>query len=80
MAYGDGLIQWYESLILLLGKLFQIITLFELRNTYGFYDIVKSMHFTFLPVCLEIGIIDENIPKNIFEAQMEIFYAKKVTF
>ena len=38
------------------------------------------MHFTFLPVCLEIGIIDENTPKNIFEAQMEIFYAKKVTF
>lgn len=38
------------------------------------------MHFTFLPVYLEIGIIDENIPKNIFEAQMEIFYAKKVTF
>ena len=38
------------------------------------------MHFTFLLVCLEIGIIDENTPKNIFEAQMEIFYAKKVTF
>ena len=38
------------------------------------------MHFTFLPVCLEIGIIDENIRKNIFEAQMEIFFAKKVTF
>ena len=38
------------------------------------------MHFTFLPVYLEIGIIDENIPKNIFEAQMEISYAKKVTF
>ena len=50
------------------------------RNEVISYNTVKSMHFTFLPVCLEIGIIDENIRKNIFEAQMEIFFAKKVTF
>ena len=38
------------------------------------------MHFMFLPVCLEIGIIVENILKNIFGVQMGIFFVKKATF
>ena len=81
MAYGDGLIQWYESLILLLGKLFQIMTSFELRNTYVILTILLSLCILRFYLCVWKLVLSTKIPRKIYSRpRWKYFTPKKLLF